>query len=76
MTNRGALGDNFISVTIKCPRCGRKTKWEGNRWRPFCSRRCKTLDLGAWASQDYRIEGEEARDEKREEDREQKERLH
>jgi len=26
-----------------------------SRWRPFCSERCKTLDLGAWAAERYRI---------------------
>ncbi|MEZ5727829.1 MAG: DNA gyrase inhibitor YacG [Burkholderiaceae bacterium] len=27
-------------------------------WRPFCSERCRTLDLGAWASEQYRIEAD------------------
>jgi endogenous inhibitor of DNA gyrase (YacG/DUF329 family) len=26
-----------------------------NRWRPFCSERCRGMDLGAWASEDYRV---------------------
>jgi endogenous inhibitor of DNA gyrase (YacG/DUF329 family) len=26
-----------------------------NRWRPFCSERCRSLDLGAWASESYRV---------------------
>jgi uncharacterized protein len=26
-----------------------------SRWRPFCSERCKTIDLGAWASEAYRV---------------------
>ena len=30
----------------------------GNRWRPFCSQRCKTIDLGAWAAERYRISGD------------------
>lgn len=42
----------------KCPGCKKKTPWEGNKWRPFCSERCKTLDLGAWASGDYKIPDE------------------
>jgi endogenous inhibitor of DNA gyrase (YacG/DUF329 family) len=29
-----------------------------NPWRPFCSERCKMIDLGAWASEDYRVAGE------------------
>jgi uncharacterized protein len=27
-----------------------------NRWRPFCSERCSSIDLGAWASEAYRVE--------------------
>jgi endogenous inhibitor of DNA gyrase (YacG/DUF329 family) len=26
-----------------------------NRWRPFCSERCKMIDLGAWANEEYRV---------------------
>jgi uncharacterized protein len=40
---------------------------EANRFRPFCSERCKLIDLGQWAAEDYRIDtGEQA--EKRSED--------
>jgi len=47
-----------------------------NKWRPFCSERCKTIDLGDWASERYRVptdkgpqddEREEQEDPKREE---------
>lgn len=32
-----------------CPRCGASTRLDAqNPWRPFCSERCKLLDLGAW----------------------------
>jgi endogenous inhibitor of DNA gyrase (YacG/DUF329 family) len=44
---------------VDCPTCGRKVAFEpGNRWRPFCSQRCKTIDLGAWAAERYRISGD------------------
>jgi endogenous inhibitor of DNA gyrase (YacG/DUF329 family) len=43
---------------IKCPQCGRETAWEGNPCRPFCSERCRLIDLGAWAGEEYRIPGE------------------
>jgi uncharacterized protein len=33
-----------------------------NRWRPFCSERCSSIDLGAWASEAYRVESKEAVD--------------
>ena len=45
---------------IPCPRCRRETPWAGNPFRPFCSERCKLLDLGAWAGEEYRVPGEAA----------------
>jgi len=43
---------------VPCPRCGKETGWgEANLFRPFCSARCKQIDLGAWASEEYRISG-------------------
>jgi len=41
---------------VKCPQCGTAVPWTpASKWRPFCSERCKLLDLGAWASEQYRI---------------------
>ena len=41
---------------IACPRCGSATVFgPSNRWRPFCSERCSGIDLGAWASEAYRV---------------------
>ncbi len=38
-------------VTVECPTCGKPVQWEAeNTFRPFCSERCKLLDLGEWAS--------------------------
>ena len=44
-------------MKVKCPTCKKKTEWKDNPYRPFCSERCKLIDLGAWASEGYRIEG-------------------
>lgn len=44
-------------MIVKCPRCRETATWEGNEWRPFCSRRCKLLDLGSWISEEYVIKG-------------------
>jgi endogenous inhibitor of DNA gyrase (YacG/DUF329 family) len=44
--------------TIKCPICKKETTWSDNPFRPFCSERCRLIDLGKWASEDYRIPGE------------------
>jgi endogenous inhibitor of DNA gyrase (YacG/DUF329 family) len=43
---------------VDCPRCGARTAYApSNPWRPFCSERCKAIDLGAWASNQYVIGG-------------------
>ena len=44
---------------ILCAYCGAMTTWQGNPWRPFCSERCKTSDLGAWADEKYTIPTED-----------------
>lgn len=45
--------------TVKCPYCGKDVPWTpASLWRPFCSERCKLIDLGAWASESHRIPGE------------------
>jgi hypothetical protein len=42
--------------TVTCPQCGTPVPWtRAARWRPFCSERCKLIDLGAWASEAYRV---------------------
>ncbi len=40
---------------ILCPICRKETNWEDNPFRPFCSERCRLIDLGKWASEEYRI---------------------
>ncbi len=47
----------------RCPICGKETTWEDNPYRPFCSERCRLMDLGKWASGDYRIPGEKVTEE-------------
>jgi hypothetical protein len=51
-------------MKITCPICRRTTTWEENPWRPFCSERCKLIDLGKWASEQYRIPSQGAEEEK------------
>lgn len=42
--------------TIRCPACGGPSRYASdNPNRPFCSERCRNLDLGAWASESYRV---------------------
>lgn len=41
---------------VPCPTCGRPAAFSAdNRWRPFCSERCRGVDLGAWAAERYRV---------------------
>jgi endogenous inhibitor of DNA gyrase (YacG/DUF329 family) len=41
---------------IACPHCGKSVEWAPeNAYRPFCSERCKLIDLGAWAAERYRV---------------------
>jgi len=46
--------------TFPCPRCGEASAWQGNEFRPFCSERCKLIDLGAWASDEYKLPTQDA----------------
>jgi hypothetical protein len=45
-----------MALIVDCPTCGAKVEWnEKNKFRPFCSERCKQIDLGAWAEEKYVI---------------------
>lgn len=42
--------------TVKCPHCGHFALFApGNPYRPFCSERCRLIDLGQWADETYRV---------------------
>jgi uncharacterized protein len=41
---------------VACPGCGEMTEYStANAYRPFCSERCKLMDLGDWATEKFRI---------------------
>lgn len=40
---------------VKCPHCGREAEYEGNEFRPFCTERCKMLDFGDWADENFAL---------------------
>ncbi|WP_417596661.1 DNA gyrase inhibitor YacG [Oceanospirillum sp.] len=51
-------------LTVKCPTCKTDVVWsEASTHRPFCSDRCRLIDLGEWASENHKIAGESAFDE-------------
>ena len=43
---------------MNCPTCGKPIEWGNNPFRPFCSERCKLIDLGAWVNGQYAVPGE------------------
>jgi endogenous inhibitor of DNA gyrase (YacG/DUF329 family) len=46
---------------VRCPTCQREVAWsEQFPWRPFCSERCKMVDLGAWFAEERAVGGEPA----------------
>jgi uncharacterized protein len=45
---------------VNCPSCGAQVSWTPeSRYRPFCSERCKMMDLGAWATEKFRVAGDD-----------------
>ena len=45
-----------MTKKVKCPTCGKEIEWNtAQAWRPFCSERCRLIDLGEWATESYRI---------------------
>ena len=52
-----------MPLVVRCPQCKAKVPWEGNPHRPFCSERCRLIDLGAWTEERYRIPGAVLEDE-------------
>ena len=44
-----------MAAIIKCPICGRENDFFSEPLGPFCSKRCKLVDLGKWFGEDYKI---------------------
>jgi len=49
---------NMKDRKVTCPVCRKVIIWTDNPFRPFCSERCRLMDLGKWASEEYRIAGD------------------
>ncbi|HCS63943.1 MAG TPA: DNA gyrase inhibitor YacG [Cellvibrio sp.] len=50
---------NLNSLELTCPSCKKTVLWNDNfPHRPFCSDRCRLIDLGEWASESHRIAGD------------------
>ncbi len=61
MSSNPADGAEGAKVRIAaCPQCGKSTRLDAqNPWRPFCTERCKMVDLGAWFSGERSIPAED-----------------
>ena len=54
-----------MGTVVDCPTCGRPVEWvPTHRWRPFCSERCRLIDLGEWLTEGHRIPASETDDER------------
>jgi len=44
------------TLKVNCPTCGKRFTWDDRAHsRPFCSERCRLIDLGEWLGEGYRI---------------------
>ena len=49
-----------MATILPCPTCQRPVEWSPDaRFRPFCSERCRLIDLGAWLDEKHSIPGED-----------------
>ncbi|MCP5427323.1 MAG: DNA gyrase inhibitor YacG [Chromatiaceae bacterium] len=52
---------NTTQSKASCPTCNKRFNWhKESPWRPFCSERCRLIDLGAWLDGSHRISGDPA----------------
>lgn len=55
-------------LIVKCPNCGHSVPWlPEQQFKPFCSERCKLIDLGEWAMEEKRIPGQSLEDDSEDE---------
>ncbi|MEJ2621897.1 MAG: DNA gyrase inhibitor YacG [Candidatus Thiodiazotropha sp.] len=44
-------------TSVPCPHCGKLVVWAQNsKWKPFCSERCRLIDLGDWLDENHKIQ--------------------
>ena len=50
-------------MQVACPTCQKIVEWSQQaKWRPFCSERCRLIDLGDWFDERHRLPADEAGD--------------
>lgn len=47
--------DSSASLVVRCPQCGQRGTWFASKWGPFCSERCRLVDLGRWFNEEHRL---------------------
>lgn len=57
-----------MSQLVHCPICRTRVRWEETPYRPFCSERCRLIDLGAWIEERYRVPDQESSEDSKEGD--------
>lgn len=45
-------------INVKCPHCSKQFSYYSSEFRPFCSERCKMVDLGHWLEETYAVPDE------------------
>lgn len=45
-------------LEVKCPKCKKKFNYYSSEFRPFCTERCKMIDLGHWFEGNYAVASE------------------
>jgi len=51
--------NNTEVIKLNCPTCKKLVLWNDDfPYRPFCSDRCRLIDLGEWASENHKIAGD------------------
>ena len=47
-----------MTLTVKCPHCAACVPWTAEQtYKPFCSQRCRLIDLGQWFAEQHAIAG-------------------
>lgn len=42
-------------IEVQCPSCKKTFEYKTSEWRPFCSERCRLVDLGQWLTESYSV---------------------
>ncbi|CAN5457514.1 hypothetical protein BH10BDE1_BH10BDE1_07730 [soil metagenome] len=54
--NDAPAAASVVTRIVRCPQCGKSSEYSPrNSYRPFCSERCRLIDLGEWAEGSYKV---------------------